>query len=109
LLQQAQTSPAEAAVKVERDIEVCNLQGLHARPAMQLVDLANGFASTITLRRDGVDGTDPTVADAKSVMAVITLAATRGTRLHLVADGLDAEHAADEIAKLFSGRFGEGE
>lgn len=100
-------------MKVERDIEVCNGQGLHARPAMQLVELANRFSSTITLQRDGEDGAAPTTApaavDAKSVMAVITLAATRGTRLHLTADGPDAEQAAEEIAKLFSSRFGEDE
>ena len=95
-------------MKVERDIEVCNSQGLHARPAMQLVDLANGFSSSITLRREGQNGAPPVVADAKSVMAVITLAATQGTRLHLEAQGPDAERAADEIAKLFSSHFGEG-
>ena len=108
-MQEAQTSGSEAVVKVERDIEVRNAQGLHARPAMQLVDLANGFASTISLRRDGLDGKPPTVADAKSVMAVITLAATRGTVLHLSAQGPDAERAADEIANLFFSGFGEDE
>lgn len=108
-MQQSQINPAEAAVKVERDIEVCNRQGLHARPAMQLVDLANSFTAIITLRRDGVNGAAPTVADAKSVLAVITLAATPGTRLHLTAQGPDAAQAVEEIAKLFSGRFGEDE
>ncbi len=97
----------QRVAKVEREIVVSNEHGLHARPAMQLVDLANRFESDITLTRPAEEGAEPTVADAKSVMNVITLAATKGTCLHLRADGPDAESAADEIARLFQERFGE--
>lgn len=94
--------------RAERDIVVANKHGLHARPAMQLVDLANRFQSEITLTRACADcQSPPVVADAKSVMAVITLAATPGTRLHLAADGPDAEEAAAEIGRLFEKKFGE--
>ena len=94
--------------KVAREIVVTNKQGLHARPAMQLVDLANRFESDITFERPGAPGEAPeTVADAKSVMAVITLAATQGTRLLLKTEGPDAEEAAEAMQRLFAERFGE--
>lgn len=94
--------------KVQRQIIVSNEHGLHARPAMQLVDLANRFQSDITFEKAAPDGQSvEVVADAKSVMAVITLAATKGTQLQLLADGPDAQEAAEEIARLFEERFGE--
>lgn len=94
--------------KAEREIVVSNKHGLHARPAMQLVDLANRFQSDITLtKRADKCEEPPIVADAKSVMAVITLAATPGTRLNLAADGPDAEQAVAQIGRLFEQRFGE--
>ena len=94
--------------KVQRQIVVSNEHGLHARPAIQLVDLANRFQSDINIEKPAPDGhTVEVLADAKSVMAVITLAATKGTRLHLTADGPDAQEAADEIARLFEEGFGE--
>lgn len=95
-------------VKVEREIVVSNAHGLHARPAMQLVETANGFTCDVVLTKPaGEDETEPTVADAKSVMQVITLAAVQGTTLHLVANGDDAEAAADAIEQLFRDHFGE--
>jgi phosphotransferase system HPr (HPr) family protein len=90
-----------------RQIVVGNRHGLHARPAMQLVDVANRFQSAISLTKPATDGQQAVVADAKSVMAVITLAATPGTQLHLEAEGPDAEQAVAEIATLFERRFGE--
>lgn len=94
--------------RAQREIVVANEHGLHARPAMQLVDLANRFQSRITLTRPAGDNEKaPTVADAKSVMAVITLAATPGTRLCLEADGPDAQEAVMEISRLFERLFGE--
>ena len=74
---------------------------------MQLVDLANRFQSAISLTKPAADGQQAIVADAKSVMAVITLAATPGTQLQLEADGPDAEQAVAQIATLFDQRFGE--
>ena len=97
-------------MRLERPITVSNDNGLHARPAMQVVDAANHFDSDLTLSRPAGEGeSEPTVADAKSVMGVITLAATKGTVLLLEADGPDAEAAADAIQALFDGKFGEGE
>ena len=96
--------------KAQRQIVVCNKHGLHARPAMQLVELANRFESDVTLTKAPErPGGEPTVADAKSVMAVITLAATKGTQLDLLADGEDAEEAVAQVGRLFEEKFGEEE
>jgi phosphocarrier protein len=87
-----------------RDIVVSNKLGLHARPAMQLVDLANQFKSTVTVHKFGEE---PGTADGKSVMQVIILAATEGTPLKIEADGEDAEDAVKQLAELFESKFGE--
>ncbi len=87
-----------------REILVSNKLGLHARPAMQLVDLANQFKSTVTVYKGGEE---PETADGKSVMQVIILAATEGTPLKIEAEGEDAEAAVQQLAELFESKFGE--
>jgi phosphocarrier protein HPr len=87
-----------------RDIVVSNSLGLHARPAMQFVDLANQFRSKITVSKGG---DDPYSADGKSVMQMIILAATEGTPLKIMAEGDDAEVAVEKLARLFADKFGE--
>ena len=89
-----------------RDIVVSNKLGLHARPAMQFVDVANQFAANVTVKKGGEE---PAEADGKSVMQMIILAATEGTPLRIEADGDDAEAAVDKLAALFDGKFGEEE
>jgi phosphocarrier protein len=89
-----------------RDIVVSNKLGLHARPAMQFVDLANQFSSTVTVHKGGPE---PETADGKSVMQMIILAATEGTPLRIEADGDDAQAAVDQLVGLFESKFGEGE
>src|SRR5882757_10071588 len=77
-----------------REIVVSNKLGLHARPAMQFVDVANQFQSKVTVYKGGEE---PCEADGKSVMQMIILAATEGTPMRIEADGDDAEAA---VAKL---------
>ena len=93
------TGPARVRAK-ER---IVNRLGLHARAAAKLVRLAGRFESEITLRRDGQE------ADAKSIMAVMMLAATTGTELELEASGEDAQQALESLRTLISERFGEDE
>ena len=88
------------------DIIVSNKLGLHARPAMQFVDLASQFQSNITVEKFGED---PMEVDGKSVMQMITLAATEGTAMRTVADGEDAQQAVEKLAELFDSKFGEEE
>ena len=84
-------------------MEIVNKLGLHARAAAKLIDLASGFESSIRICRDGRE------ADAKSIMKVMMLAASRGTRIEVVAQGTDAEEAVEAIERLVAGRFDEAE
>jgi len=85
------------------DINVPNKYGLHARPAMQLVELANSFQSKIEVSNGGL------TVDAKSIMSVMRLAATQGTTLTIVCDGADADEAASAVVELIRDGFGEME
>ena len=86
---------------VVQDVQVPNSLGLHARPAMQLVDLANRFAAEIEIAKASQR------VDAKSIMQVMTLAATQGTKLTLTARGRDAAQAVAALAGLIEYGFGE--
>ena len=88
---------------IEREIEVINKLGLHARAAAKLVKLSAGYQSSIQLEKDGKS------VDAKSIMGVLMLAAAQGVKLKLMVEGDDAEQAADGIEELFLNYFGEGE
>ncbi len=81
-----------------------NELGLHARPAMQFVDLAGKFKSQIKVSKGGVE---PVEADGKSIMQVMTLAAMQGTQLRIDADGEEAEQEVAKLAELFAQKFGE--
>ncbi|HEX8324978.1 MAG TPA: HPr family phosphocarrier protein [Tepidisphaeraceae bacterium] len=95
---------------MSREIVIRNALGLHARPAMQFVDLANQFASEIVVEKPATTGGDEAVrVDGKSVMQMITLEAIEGTLLHVKADGADAEAAVEQLAKLVEDKFGEDE
>ena len=87
-----------------REIVVVNKMGLHARPAMQFVDVANQFTSAITVRKGGEE---PAEADGKSVMQMLVLEAVEGTPLTIVAEGDDAPAAVQKLAELFASKFGE--
>jgi phosphotransferase system HPr (HPr) family protein len=87
-----------------RETRICNTLGLHARPAMQFVDVANQFTSRVTVHKGGEE---PAEADGKSVMQMIILAATEGTPLRIEAEGEDAEQAVGKLVELVEGKFGE--
>ena len=87
-----------------KDIIVSNKLGLHARPAMQFVDLANSFKSEIKVIKFGEE---PGEADGKSVMQMIILAATEGTKMRIDADGDDADEAVRQLVELVESKFGE--
>ena len=89
-----------------REIVVSNKLGLHARPAMQFVDVANQFRSKVSVHKGGEEPAD---ADGKSVMQMIILAATEGTPLRIEAEGDDAPTAVEKLAELFINKFGEEE
>jgi phosphocarrier protein len=83
--------------------EVRNKLGLHARAATKLVQLASRFTCDILISRAGQ------TANAKSVMGVLLLCGSKGTKLSLEAQGEDADRAIRELGVLIDDRFGEEE
>ncbi|MGC2238132.1 MAG: HPr family phosphocarrier protein [Pyrinomonadaceae bacterium] len=88
---------------LEGKVKIINPLGLHARAAAQLVRLAGGFQSSIKLFRTD----NQVMADAKSILSVLTLAASKGTELKLNVDGEDEEKAFQSISEIFADGFGE--
>ena len=89
------------AMAFERKVSLPNKLGLHARPAMQLVELANKFAADVTLGKDG------RAVDCKNMIAVLTLGAEEGAEILTAADGDDAQEAVECICSLVEVGFGE--
>ena len=85
----------------ERAVQVVNANGIHARPAAEIVKIAGKYKSHITIARDDLE------VNAKSIMGVMMLAAECGATVRLKADGDDAEGALDALALLIANRFGE--
>lgn len=90
-------------IEVKRQVTIVNELGLHARAAAKLVKLASRFESAVRLRRD------EQAVDAKSIMAVMMLAAGKGVRVEIEANGLDADEVVSELEALIQDRFGEPE
>lgn len=88
---------------LETNVKIINPLGLHARAAAQLVRLAGNFKSRIKLER--LDNF--VMADAKSILSVLTLAAARGTELKLTIDGIDEAEAQNALTELIVNGFGE--
>jgi phosphocarrier protein len=83
----------------EIEVEIRNPEGLHMRPAMQFVDVANSFRSDISVSHQDIH------ADAKSIMQMTMLAATCGTRLKITAAGPDAVQAIQALRVLVENKF----
>jgi len=88
---------------LQREVEIVNKLGLHARASAKLTQLAGQFKSNIWLTRNGKR------VNAKSIMGVMMLAAARGATVHLEIDGSDEEAAMDAVTGLIADCFGEGE
>jgi phosphocarrier protein len=86
---------------IEREIQVTNKLGLHARPAAMLVQTASRFKSEIWLKKEDIE------ANAKSILSVMMLAAEVGSRVTIKAEGEDEEQAIETLAKIFQEKFGE--
>jgi phosphocarrier protein len=87
----------------QRDIEIVNKLGLHARASAKLTQTASGFKSDVFLSRNGRR------INAKSIMGVMMLAAAKGSTIKLETDGEDEVAAMEALSALIAGRFGEGE
>ncbi len=85
----------------ERTVTIVNKNGVHARPAAEMVKTAGKFASNITIVRDDLE------VNGKSIMGVMMLAAECGSEITLRATGPDADAAVDALAQLVAAKFGE--
>lgn len=88
---------------LEKEIEISNKLGLHARAAAKLVKLASAFDSEIDIQKDNQK------VNAKSIMGVMMLAAGRGNIVTITTSGAEEADAMVAVEKLFSDKFGEPE
>ena len=85
------------------EVDIVNRLGLHARAAAKVVELATTFSSKITFAKGDQQ------ADAKSIMSVMMLAATQGSKVEICTHGEDENAAANALSALVRDRFGEAE
>jgi len=87
--------------RCEADVEISNELGLHLRAAAAFAKLADQFDADVTLVREEAS------ANGKSIIAIVTLAAAKGSLVQIVADGQDADAAVRALVGLVEDRFGE--
>lgn len=93
----------QANQSVQTEITICNKLGMHARAATRFVNLASRFSSDVRVRKDQHD------VSGKSIMGLMMLAASKGTRIEIRAEGDDAEQALAALCELVENCFDEGE
>ena len=86
----------------ERQVQIKNRLGMHARAAVKFVQSANGFRCEVKVVKDDQE------ANGKSIMGLLTLVAAHGVTVTVVCDGDDAEAAVAALAELVGTGFGEG-
>ncbi len=87
----------------ERELQIVNRNGLHARPAAEIVKVAAKYQSDITMIRDDLE------VNGKSIMGVMMLAAGKGAKVLIEIEGPDEAVAMDAIVALIDDCFGEGQ
>ncbi len=88
---------------IQEKVTIINKLGLHARAAAKFVSTTGRFSSMIKVSKGSQQ------VDGKSIMAVMMLAASKGTELELLVEGPDEQEAFDAIKSLIDDYFGEGE
>jgi len=88
---------------LEQQIVIRNKLGLHARAAVKLVNLSNRFVASVKIVKDGSE------IDGKSILGILTLAATQGSEITLRVSGKDEEAAVKALSDLINNRFDEKE
>ncbi len=83
------------------EVEIRNSLGLHARPAAKFVQVANKFRSKVSVKKE------EQLVNGKSIMGLMMLAAAKGSRLVIEAQGEDAEEAVGNLEQLINEGFGE--
>ncbi|MCK7499587.1 MAG: HPr family phosphocarrier protein [Comamonadaceae bacterium] len=88
---------------LDKTVTIRNKLGLHARAAVKFVNLANRFVASVKIVKDGDE------IDGKSILGILTLAATQGTAIRLLVSGKDEEAAMAALVELIANRFDEKE
>jgi phosphocarrier protein len=88
---------------LQREVEIVNRLGLHARASAKLTQLAGSFGCEVWLSRNGRR------VNAKSIMGVMMLAAAKGSKVTVETDGADEEQAMQALTRLIGEKFGESE
>jgi phosphocarrier protein len=86
---------------MNRVVEIQNIKGLHARAAAAFVKVANKFVSEITVEKEEHK------VSASSIMGLMMLAASKGTKIEITAKGDDAEYALNALEELVNDKFNE--
>ena len=81
-------------MQIKKELIVKNKTGLHARPAALFVQMANKYESEIVIIKDDQE------VNGKSIMGILMLAAEKGSKVTIVADGDDAEKAVEELSEI---------
>ena len=86
---------------ITKKLTILNKLGLHARAAAKVVSIANEFESKIIITKDGKN------ADARSIMKLLMLSASQGSRIIIEVNGTDQKDAMKSIERLFNNKFDE--
>ena len=87
---------------ISKDLTVANKLGLHARAAASFVRLSSSFDCDIKVKKDDFE------VDGKSILGLLSLAASKGTKIEIIAFGKDSDKAVKKIKQLVKNGFGEG-
>jgi len=93
-------SPSKSQ-KIEKTLAIQNQLGLHARAAAELVKVTSEYRSEITLNKNGLQ------VNGKSIMGIMMLAASKGSKVKVSVDGPDAKECMEAVEKIFKDKFGE--
>jgi phosphocarrier protein len=92
---------SEDVQKCASDVVIENRNGLHARPAAMFVKISSRYRAEVWVEKDGER------VNGKSIMGLMMLAAGKGSKLRIIAEGSDADKVVAEIRNLVETRFGE--
>jgi len=84
-------------------LKITNMRGLHARASAKFVQCAEGYDAEVTVSKDGH------VVGGTSIMGLMMLAASKGSQIHLVARGRQADEVLMALSDLIDSKFGEDE
>ena len=87
--------------KIETELLICNQKGLHARAAAAFVKCIADIDSEVVVEKDGQE------VDGSSILSLMMLAASKGTKIKVTASGNEAQKAIDDLTLLINSRFGE--